>query len=356
MSALLENIENEFRVSHRVVAGQTDNLAKNIFELINKYKIDFDEFGYLPFKTEKTTNTDLGNGRPSKTYYLNEQQATFLMTLLRNSPKVVIFKKALVKAFYELKEKVASKATQIEESYFEKIYFPHQVINIHDPDFRRVLYIAYGGKCFYTNEPLNKNDFHIDHIMPKSKGGKDTVANCVPCIPEYNMQKSDNLLPNSQNIIEAVLSCHADIVIELFNNIKTAKSLKSKHNRVSMQGLKKSIMKEFNEMYGEKVMALFYAEVFGIPYSYNDYEDQTTVLEFIKYSLVNVNEIEKREDFTTETYIYKRYKEYCLSKGNKVLRVYDFLGHLQDYLNVKEGISKDDNEKIIRTFNVKIKD
>ncbi|MDX9744224.1 MAG: Rha family transcriptional regulator [Arcobacteraceae bacterium] len=356
MNALIEKIENEFRVSHRVVAEQTDNQEKSILDLVTRNENHFKDFGVLRFKIAKTTNTDLGNGRPSKTYYLNEQQATFLMTLLRNSPKVVIFKKALVKAFYELKEKVSSKAIQIEETYFEKIYFPHQVINIHDEDFRRVLYIAYGGKCFYTNEPLNKNDFHIDHIMPKSKGGKDTVANCVPCIPEYNLQKSDKLLPNSQNIIEAVLSCHADMVIELFNNIKTAKSLKSKHNRVTMQGLKKSIMKEFNEMYGEKVMALFYAEVFGIPYTYNDYEDQATVLEFLRYSLVNINEIKEKENFTTETYIYKRYKEYCLSRGNKVLRVYDFFRHLQDYIGAKEGILKDDNEKIIRTFNVKIKD
>ena len=43
-------------------------------------------------------------GRPIVTYYLNEQQATFLMTLLRNNKVVVEFKKQLVKAFFIMKQ------------------------------------------------------------------------------------------------------------------------------------------------------------------------------------------------------------------------------------------------------------
>lgn len=354
MNTLIEKIENEFRVSHRVVAEQTDNQEVAISNLINKYISEFKEFGIVHFKNEKTTNTDLGNGRPSKTYYLNEQQATFLMTLLRNSPKVVAFKKALVKAFYELKEKVSSKVTSIEESYFEKIYFPHQVINIQDEDFRRVLYIAYGGKCFYTNEPLEKNNFHIDHIIPKSKGGKDTVANCVPCIPEYNLQKSDKLLPNAQHIIDGVLSYHAEMVMELFNNIKIAKSLKSKHNRVSMQGLKKSIMKEFDIRYGAEVMNIFYAEVFGIPYEYNSYEDKATVLEFIKYHFIASDELKSEANYMTQDEIYDIYVDFTMSKGNKTLRLYDFFKHFKEFCEPKTSCIKI-GSRYIDTYNLELK-
>lgn len=354
MNTLIEKIENEFRVSHRVVAEQTDNQEVAISNLINKYISEFKEFGIVHFKNEKTANTDLGNGRPSKTYYLNEQQATFLMTLLRNSPKVVVFKKALVKAFYELKQKIAIKSIQEDDSYFEKIYFEHQIINIQDPDFRRVLYIVYAGKCFYTNEPLDRNNFHIDHIIPKSKGGRDTVANCVPCIPEYNLQKSDKLLSNSQNIIEGVVSCYADMVIELYNNIKVAKSLKTKHNRVTMQGLKKSVMKEFDERYGEKIMNIFYAEVFGIPYEYNSYEDQSAVLEFLKYHLVSVGSAENEKDYIDEDELYKNYSNFCWSKGTKILTKNDFLDHLQKYCGADEKVYKfDDAYK--RIFNIQVK-
>lgn len=353
MSALIENIENEFRVSHRVVAEQTDNQEVAISNLINKYKNEFGEFGMLHFKNEAIKNSK-NKVNELKTYYLNEQQATFLMTLLRNSPKVVIFKKALVKAFYELKEKVSSKVTQIEESYFEKIYFPHQVINIQDEDFRRVLYIAFGGKCFYTNEPLDKNNFHIDHIIPKSKGGKDTVANCVPCIPEYNLQKSDKLLPNSQNIIDGVLSFHAEMVMELFNNIKTAKSLKSKHNRVTMQGLKKSIMKEFDMRYGAEVMSIFYAEVFGIPYEYNSYEDKATVLEFLKYRFIAADELKSEANFLPRDKVYSIYVDFTMAKGNKTLREYDFFKYLDEFVEPKTSHTKVDG-RYQTTYNLELK-
>lgn len=353
MSTLIENIENEFRVSHRVVAEQTDNDTVSIRKMVDKYILEFKEFGHLSFKMT-TVGNSVGAKNEQKTYYLNEQQATFLMTLLRNSPKVVIFKKALVKAFYELKEKVSSKVTQIEESYFEKIYFPHQVINIQDEDFRRVLYIAYGGKCFYTSEPLDKNNFHIDHIIPKSKGGKNTVANCVPCIPEYNLQKSDKLLPNSQSIIDGVLFYHAEMVMELFNNIKTAKSLKSKHNRVSMQGLKKSVMKEFDERYGKQVMNLFYAEVFGIPYEYNSYEDRAVVLEFIKYRIWSVNDIESEIDYLEANDIYSAYMCFCAARENKALNKHDFFKHFQNFCEAKENTRKDEFS-YVSIYNVKLK-
>jgi len=102
MQELVELVENEARVSHRVVAQSTNNDQKNIAELIRRYHDGFEEFGTPTFKTEGVANN--GKGEQPKTYYLNEPQATFLMTLLRNKPIVVEFKKKLVKAFYELKE------------------------------------------------------------------------------------------------------------------------------------------------------------------------------------------------------------------------------------------------------------
>ncbi len=340
MSALIEKIENEFRVSHRVVAEQTDNQERNVLDFITRHKNHFEEFGVLRFKNGKTTNTDLGNGRPSKTYYLNEQQATFLMTLLRNSPKVVIFKKALVKAFYELKEKVSSKVTQIEETYFEKIYFPHQVINIQDEDFRKALFLAHTGKCFYTNEPLDKNNFHIDHIIPKSKGGKDTVANCVPCLPAYNLQKSDKLLGNSDKIIEYAVSSYGEIVMEIFNNIKTAKAITVKHNRVTMAGLRKNVMKDFDERYGYKVMAMYYAEVFGIPYEYDNYQDKLIVIQFIKENIVSVNTLDKEKDYIEFYKIFQSYQQFCWAIGCKSLRENDFFYTFKKYSNADEFFDK----------------
>ncbi len=116
MQELITIVENEPRVSHRVVAEQTENQQKNVNELIKKYHDDFEEFGGVPFKTEGDSEIKLKQEknpdyRPNKTYYLNEPQATFLMTLLRNKPVVVEFKKKLVKAFYKQREELQTPST-----------------------------------------------------------------------------------------------------------------------------------------------------------------------------------------------------------------------------------------------------
>ena len=53
-------------------------------------------------KSERVKQLPQGGFAKSTEYaILDEQQATFLMTLLKNSPRVISFKKALVKAFFE---------------------------------------------------------------------------------------------------------------------------------------------------------------------------------------------------------------------------------------------------------------
>lgn len=51
--------------------------------------------------------------------------------------------------------------------------------------YRMEIYYAYGKRCVYCEKSLYINNFVIDHIMPKSKGGKDVPYNyalsCVHC-------------------------------------------------------------------------------------------------------------------------------------------------------------------------------
>ena len=106
MNDLIETIDNEARVSHRVVAQNTNNQVKAIVQLVNKYKKDFDSIGGVPFKME-TLETN-GGVQETKVYYFNEKQASFLMTLLRNNEVTVRFKLRLVEEFYKLKEEKTS--------------------------------------------------------------------------------------------------------------------------------------------------------------------------------------------------------------------------------------------------------
>jgi phage regulator Rha-like protein len=78
-----------------------------IIKLVRTYMPDFQEFGLVRFKIQPRLEGRHGGG-DVKFVPLNEQQATFLMTLMRNSPRVIEFKKALVKAFFETREFIRS--------------------------------------------------------------------------------------------------------------------------------------------------------------------------------------------------------------------------------------------------------
>ena len=100
---LITVFENIPVVSHIVIAEHTQNEHRSIRLLIDKHIADFEEFGRVSF--EMTAIKNIKNKvNEAKIFYLNEQQATLLMTYLKNTVVVREFKKALVKAFYDLKQ------------------------------------------------------------------------------------------------------------------------------------------------------------------------------------------------------------------------------------------------------------
>lgn len=102
MNELIILKNNDVFTTSLVIAEGTNVRHKNIKELVSKYENDFKDFGKV-----RVLNATLDtNGGIQKTsyYLLNEQQATFLMTLLRNTKVVVEFKKELVKQFYQMRQ------------------------------------------------------------------------------------------------------------------------------------------------------------------------------------------------------------------------------------------------------------
>lgn len=73
----------------------------SITRTIRKHEKDFEEFGKLGFKIRPSDS-----GQNEKIYILNEEQATLLITYLKNTDIVREFKKRLVKEFYKLKEDI----------------------------------------------------------------------------------------------------------------------------------------------------------------------------------------------------------------------------------------------------------
>ncbi|MCK1231615.1 Rha family transcriptional regulator [Streptococcus uberis] len=88
-----------------IIAECADIKHHTVTRLLRDHKKDFEHFGVLGFQIHKPNKETLG-GRPTKDYQLNEQQATLLITYLRNTEPVKQFKSDLVKAFFEMREEL----------------------------------------------------------------------------------------------------------------------------------------------------------------------------------------------------------------------------------------------------------
>lgn len=86
-----------------VIAEYSENSHHAIQQLIKKNKTALERFGILAFEMRKLKP---GRGAKAKIYHLNEQQATFLITLLKNTPNVVAFKFELTRQFYATRQEL----------------------------------------------------------------------------------------------------------------------------------------------------------------------------------------------------------------------------------------------------------
>lgn len=94
-----------------VIADGVGKQHKNVLETIRKSITDFEEFGRVAFETR---TFDTAGGRQSKTIaVLNREQAMFAMTLFRNNPAVVEFKKNLIKAFVAMENRLGQMEHQV---------------------------------------------------------------------------------------------------------------------------------------------------------------------------------------------------------------------------------------------------
>jgi 5-methylcytosine-specific restriction endonuclease McrA len=57
----------------------------------------------------------------------------------------------------------------------------------------RAIWARDGGRCQYTGQSLRPSEGNIDHVLPRSRGGKSSWENCVLASKEVNSRKADRL-------------------------------------------------------------------------------------------------------------------------------------------------------------------
>lgn len=145
------------------IADGTENDHASVIKLVRTYLADLEEFGGVGFEIQPFETP--GGTQRREVAVLNEQQSTLLLTYMRNSDIVRKFKKALVKAFFDL----ASKARQA-----SAIALP----NFTDPAAAAIAWAAeYKAKQAAQAQVLQL-EHKVDELAPKAKA-LDSIANAT---------------------------------------------------------------------------------------------------------------------------------------------------------------------------------
>ncbi len=105
-----------------IIATNCDLQHKNVIALIRKFQSDFEELGRVAFETRPFMTA--GGEQKQEIARLNESQATYLITLFRNTDIVRQFKLELVKEFWRMREILSQPNRQLDIQEKRDVHFP----------------------------------------------------------------------------------------------------------------------------------------------------------------------------------------------------------------------------------------
>ena len=177
-----------------------DNEHRAIRQLIRNHIQALEEFGVLTFEMSKP---DSKGGRPKKTYMLNEQQATLLTTFMKNSKKVVKFKKKLVKEFFNMRkyilkqEAIRISGIETRKTLTDKIQESGENERMHGhgySTYTRLIYSLCGLSELYKQwkiaYPDNKKLFR-DNLEPEDLRRVEHAESLIKPLIEMEKQYSE---------------------------------------------------------------------------------------------------------------------------------------------------------------------
>lgn len=103
MSDLVIIEQNEAFTNSLAIAEGLAVQHASVLKMIKKYQSDFEEENLVRFEIRARPTGQHGGG-VSEVAVLDEYQATLLLTYMRNTAKVRLFKQALVKAFFKARD------------------------------------------------------------------------------------------------------------------------------------------------------------------------------------------------------------------------------------------------------------
>jgi phage regulator Rha-like protein len=177
-------------VDSRLVATDLNIEHESFVRTIDSNKAIIESsFGVLYSDSDNKGRT----GRPEKFFWLTEEQSTFLMTLSRNTPEVILCKANLVKAFFKARD-------LLKDKFSEKSYVPYwyQRAKIALSDLEKPL--PEGYFCIYLRmmDLFFQLETRVNYIIPdiSPKTGRRLI-------PDISIGKKFNDFLRSDEEIDA---------------------------------------------------------------------------------------------------------------------------------------------------------
>jgi phage regulator Rha-like protein len=108
MTTLVIAVKEQPMTTTEIIAEQTGVEHASIIKLVRTYQADLEDFAPCRFEIA-VVDRPQGGGTEREIALLNEEQTTLLITYMRNSDIVRAFKKAIVKAFFEMRKELAKR-------------------------------------------------------------------------------------------------------------------------------------------------------------------------------------------------------------------------------------------------------
>ncbi|EJF85276.1 Rha family transcriptional regulator [Candidatus Bartonella washoeensis] len=146
------------------IAEGVGHTHKTVIQLVRQNIEDFEEFGRVAF--EMPPFGTKGGRQKRVVAILNEPQATLLMTYMRNNDMVRAFKKALVKAFYDLKNQLIDNDT-----CFDNFDYLRQYVLTNYPKIM--------GIIFSRLLKIDEIEEELEHYKSVTKEAKRVLARSI---------------------------------------------------------------------------------------------------------------------------------------------------------------------------------
>lgn len=179
--------DDEPYTNSEIIAQNCEVTHHAVQILIDKYKKDFEEFELVSFEMRAVKHSS--GTKYEKIYNLNEQQATLLITYMRNTEVVRAFKKKLVKQFYEMRQYIIQQQNDTHTT-------PQSVPQLPQPvtaeECFRILTLAMDN--LHTNETskiASYNKFFKAYnlptgLLPDYIDSKGELLSCTECLKRIN--------------------------------------------------------------------------------------------------------------------------------------------------------------------------